>query len=106
MLLLEKKQDFSINAYFKSSNIFACEYIPSKKELLIIFSNGARYIYSEISASLYDMFKNAKSQGRFLNSHIKNRFEYKKIEPIFTDDLKAYINELVLNLKNDSTNNM
>lgn len=75
-------------AWYKSSNVFYSEYIesPDKNEgdLYVTFNNGATYKYKKVQISPdYVMFKHGGlegSHGKALNSHIKPKYEFEKME--------------------------
>lgn len=48
------------------------EYNPQRMDLKVTFENGKEYIYTPVSESFYNMFTNARSEGKFFNDYIKN----------------------------------
>jgi hypothetical protein len=61
-----------------SSHVSHVEYHPDKKQMSVTFKNGDTYHYSGVSLEDYNLFKNAKSHGKHINSHIKDKFLYTK----------------------------
>jgi hypothetical protein len=49
------------------------------KELLIGFVSGAKYLYKNVPASVYEAFMKAKSKGRFLNETIKSGYKFERV---------------------------
>jgi len=64
---------------YDSSTVEASTYIFSTKELFVTFKSTV-YLYKEVEEVDYLEFKNAKSQGIALNSLIKGKYQYEKLE--------------------------
>jgi len=64
----------------KSSNIDSVGYDPATKELQVKFRSGALYRYAMVPQEVYDEFKAVQFSGRFLNTDIKNNYEYERVE--------------------------
>ena len=64
----------------KSSNIEAFGYNYNTKELVVMFKNYALYVYQNVPVHNFEVMKNIKSKGWYLNRWIKNKFKYKKVE--------------------------
>ena len=65
--------------WYDSSNIIYSECIDTKgekKNLKIIFKEGRQYLYKDVDVNDYLMFKNAQSNGKAFNDHIR---KYKAI---------------------------
>lgn len=58
-------------AIYDSSNVLKSTYFVGSNRLFISFNRGGVYSYSNIGKDLYDEFKNADSQGKFLSQYIK-----------------------------------
>jgi len=43
------------------------------------FKNGARYEYQDVPHSVYTKFRMSESQGKFFNTEISKKFQYKKV---------------------------
>lgn len=50
--------------------------------LRIIFISGIIYDYKDVPPYIYENMKAAFSKGTFLNQHIKNHYEFEKIEEL------------------------
>ena len=64
---------------YDSSTIEASTYNFSTKELFVSFKH-ATYLYRNVEANDYLTFANEKSQGIALNSIIKGKYEFEKLE--------------------------
>lgn len=82
------KDTLTEKAWYQSSNIFYSEFIenPNKNEgdLFVTFNNGATYKYKNVQITPdYLMFKHGGldgSHGKALNSHIKPKYEFEKVD--------------------------
>lgn len=63
----------------KSSTVAKVGYNPEKSELLVEFSSGAQYRYLAVEQGVYESLLSAESVGKFLNSNIKDQYEFQKI---------------------------
>ena len=54
-------------------------YDATSRELKVHFLSGAIYVYYHVPQEVYDTFKKYKSKGTFLNKHIKDKYDYEKI---------------------------
>ena len=63
-----------------SSLIKRTEYTPDYKSLVVEFSNGQTYTYTEISEKEYDEFCNAESQGKHFGTNFRTKKPFKKNE--------------------------
>ncbi len=71
MILKKQEKDDKVKAIYSSSNICASTYDKTNKTLTIIFNHGGQYQYDNVSETDYMRFEIADSQGKVLNSHIK-----------------------------------
>jgi len=71
----------SIESLYDSSNVLASRYNTISKKLAIIFKGGRQYLYHDVNRNDYDLFENAESQGKILNSTIK-KYKVDRIEEI------------------------
>lgn len=62
-----------------SSNVDSIGYDEQTQTLEVEFLSGWLYHYYDVEQSVYEMFMNAPSKGRFLNSEIKGKYSYKRI---------------------------
>lgn len=84
--------------WFESSNIFYSEFVEdndkNEGDLYITFNNGATYKYKNVQLTPdYVMFKHGGlegSHGKALNTHIKPKYAFEKMEP---KDINALLKE-------------
>ena len=50
-----------------------------KKVLTVEFQNGKKYEYYGVTKETFKEFKSAPSAGRYLNEHIKDKYEHTKL---------------------------
>lgn len=62
-----------------SSVIRHFHYEPTRRELLVIFTTGRRYVYLDVPQTLADDFKAAFSKGTFFNAQIRDHFDYREL---------------------------
>jgi hypothetical protein len=62
-----------------SSVIKSMDYDAAAAVLKIIFVSGVIYEYKNVPENVYQSMKSSSSKGAYLNTHIKNNFEYKKL---------------------------
>ena len=62
-----------------STAIQDVEYRPDKRELLVTFTTGRRYIYFDVPAAVYLRFRYADSLGRHFNSHIREHYDFREL---------------------------
>jgi hypothetical protein len=63
----------------ESSNIDRIRYDIPKQELTVVFKNGGAYRYNKVPGSIYESFVVSDSKGKYLNSEIKGKFEFMKL---------------------------
>jgi hypothetical protein len=61
-----------------SAILAAVAYDDSSKQLELDFSDGTRYVYSGVAATIYRDLLGAVSKGTFFNRYIRNHFPYAK----------------------------
>ena len=82
----------TIENLYDSSNIIASKYDLVSKKLAIIFKNGFQYLYHDVKENDYLVFEGSESQGKALNSHIKN-YKFEKVgNPIDVSTIIEQIN--------------
>lgn len=63
-----------------SSDIATVGYDPKQRLLEIEFNGGRVYQYQDVAPEVYKHFMQADSFGLYFNTHINNRYRYKKID--------------------------
>jgi hypothetical protein len=63
-----------------SSMIDCVTYTPMKKNLLIKFNSGAKYMYSDVDHGTFEGLRSAYSKGVYLNRNVIKLFPYKRIK--------------------------
>jgi predicted RNase H-like HicB family nuclease len=58
-------------------------YEVSKRELLITFVTGRRYVYDNVPLEVVDSFKTAASKGAFFNQRIRSQFAHREFSERF-----------------------
>ena len=79
MILNRHIQDHNIENIYDSSHILASKYNTISQKLAIIFKNGTQYLYHDVKLTDYQLFESSDSQGKVINSTIKN-YKTEKIE--------------------------
>lgn len=67
----------------ESSNIAAIAW-EDDETLFVRYHNGNIYYFEDVPETVYQEFLAAESKGRYMNSHIKNVYSYRR----FTEDNK------------------
>ena len=62
-----------------SSVVSSFHYNEKSHTLRVIFISGMVYDYINVPPEVYAAMKRARSKGTYLNRHIKDHFEFKKI---------------------------
>jgi hypothetical protein len=63
-----------------SSVIRKFDYLPETSELLITFTTGRRYLYSNVPEEEVQRFRAAFSKGVYFNRHIRDRYICRELE--------------------------
>jgi len=100
MLVRKLINDGIMKSYYDSSNILVSEYDQSTKNLIVIFKNGGKYEYKDVSISDYTRFELADSQGKVLNSHIK-QYPFEALGKVDISKINEEIDDFKLNDKID-----
>lgn len=61
-----------------SSDIVAVGYDPKQRVLEVEFNGGRVYRYQDVAPEVYKHFMQADSFGSYFNTHINNRYRYKR----------------------------
>lgn len=56
------------------------EYFPERRELLVTFTTGRRYLYEGVPVEVADAFLSAFSKGRYFNARIRERFACREVD--------------------------
>ncbi len=71
MLLTEDFENNLELCSYDSSDIQRSSYSEDEEMLLVFFKRGSCYSFYPVDRMLYEGFKNAESQSKFFNYHIK-----------------------------------
>ena len=93
MILKRQEKDNKVKAIYDSSNILASIYDKTTSDLILIFSKGRQYKYSNVASSDYNRFEISESQGKVFNSHIKP-YGSEKLDDINPDLIVQEIEQL------------
>jgi hypothetical protein len=63
-----------------SSVISFYKYDPDTENLMITYVSGLVYCYQGVPEKVFKEFKASVSKGRYLNFHIKGKFNYHKVD--------------------------
>jgi hypothetical protein len=66
-----RKGDVMDMIYVDSTNVDQIGFDEDAGEAHVIFKNGRHYIYSEVSAEIWEKFRDSPSKGTFLNQEFK-----------------------------------
>ena len=67
--------------FWESSTVKLTEYDIETQTLTVEFKNGNVYEYYKVAEETRTQLLNADSIGKYLNAHIKGKFDYKQIKP-------------------------
>lgn len=66
--------------YVDSTSLDQIGFDDGNREVHVVFKNGERYVYADVSQEVWDDFRNATSKGTFLNRELKAKgYPYRKI---------------------------
>lgn len=95
MLVKRIEKNDIIKAMYASSTICASTYDKKNKDLTIIFNNGGRYKYPNVSMTDYTRVETAESNGSSFNTHIKKNYtNFEKLDSLDGDKLQAILSEV------------
>lgn len=60
-----------------SSNIKSIDY--KNNNLIVEYLKGSKYEYKEVPLGIYNRLCEAESKGRFINSEVKGKFDFRKL---------------------------
>ena len=55
------------------------DYAPERRELLIEFTTGRRYVYAGVPEEEVKAMRAAFAKGRYFNAHIRDRYKCREI---------------------------
>jgi hypothetical protein len=64
-----------------STVIQSYQYDAGRRELLVVFRSGRRYVYEDVSQESYDAMRRSFSKGEYFNAHIRDRHAFRRLEP-------------------------
>lgn len=64
-----------------SSVIRHFDYLAERRELVVTFVSGRRYVYSGVPAQSAEAFRAARSKGSYFNRNIRDVFPAREIAP-------------------------
>jgi hypothetical protein len=62
-----------------STVIASMNYDASQQKLRVVFVSGLIYEYDNVPESVFQELRTSTVKGKFLNTHIKGHFPYKKV---------------------------
>jgi len=62
-----------------STVIRSFDYRPERRELLVTFTTGRRYLYLDVPAAEVDALRSAFAKGRYFNRRIRPRYPYREL---------------------------
>jgi hypothetical protein len=65
-----------------STVIRASHYDADRRQLLIIFQTGRRYLYFDVPPETYVGLRAAHSRGAFFNEHIRDHYEFRYVDEV------------------------
>lgn len=95
MLVKRIEKNDLIKAMYASSTICASTYDKKTKDLTVIFNNGGRYKYSNVSLTDYTRVETAESNGTSFNTYIKKNYtNFEKLDALDDNKIKAILAEI------------
>jgi len=64
-----------------STVIRSLKYDTIRRELLVVFQSGRRYVYENVPEETFTAMRQAFSKGEFFNDHVREHFAFRRIEP-------------------------
>jgi lysyl-tRNA synthetase class 2 len=68
-----------LHVHVESAAIRAIDYDPPQRRLLVTFASGELYEYDDVPRRVHRAFVEAESKGRFFQSEIRGRYDYRKL---------------------------
>lgn len=79
-IVSEKIEGKIIEVLIESSNLKSAKYNTEAENLTIVFNNGSVYEYTNVPWTQFTKFRMAESQGKFFNTEISRKYDYKRIK--------------------------
>lgn len=83
--------------FVTSSNIEMIGISQALKQMLIIFKNGGKYLYKDVTPEVMNSIINQESIGSYMTHHVKGFFRYEQVYWIIE---KASITDVVKHFRN------
>lgn len=64
-----------------STVIHSFEYDAARRQLLVVFRSGRRYVYEDVSEETYQGMRRSFSKGEYFNEHIRDRHAFQRLDP-------------------------
>lgn len=64
-----------------SSVIRSFAYAADRRELVVEFTTGRRYLYSEVPPEAAESLRSAFAKGVHFNRHVRDRFAWRELGP-------------------------
>ncbi len=61
------------------------DYAPERRELVIEFTTGRRYVYADVPEEEVKAMRAAFAKGRYFNAHIRDRYNCREINAVGAD---------------------
>jgi hypothetical protein len=61
------------------------DYAPGRRELMIEFTTGRRYVYAEVPEEEANAMRAAFAKGRYFNARIRDRYDCREINAAASD---------------------
>ena len=55
------------------------DYAPERRELLVEFVTGRRYVYLDVPEEEVVAMRSAFAKGRYFNAHVRDRYRYREL---------------------------
>ena len=55
------------------------DYAPERRELLVEFVTGRRYVYLDVPEDEVGAMRSAFAKGRYFNVHIRDRYRFREL---------------------------
>ena len=94
MILKKLERNGKVKAMYASQTILASTYDIATKDLTIIFNNGGHYTYAGVPENDYKTFETTDSQGKTLNTLIKGKYPFTKLDNIDVNVVNSIKNEI------------